>query len=33
MTKKWKKIIFIAPLAILGMLLFIGIGGELVRQL
>ena len=33
MTRKWKKMIFIAPLAILGMLLFIGIGGELVRQL
>ena len=33
MTRKWKKMIVIGPLAILGMLLFIGIGGELVRQL
>jgi hypothetical protein len=30
MRRKW---IFIAPLAILGILLFIGIGGELVQQL
>lgn len=28
-----KKLIFIAPLAILGMLLFIAIGGEIVMQL
>ena len=28
-----KRLIFIAPLAILGMLLFIAIGGELVLQL
>ncbi|MGB9071800.1 MAG: hypothetical protein WCC22_03955 [Terriglobales bacterium] len=28
-----KRLIFIAPLAILGMLLFIAIGGELVRLL
>ena len=33
MTRKWKKMIFIAPLAILAMLLFAFIGGELVRQL
>jgi hypothetical protein len=31
--KKFKKLIFIAPLAILGMLLLIFIGGELVRLL
>jgi hypothetical protein len=31
--KKLKRLIFIAPLAILGMLLFIFIGGELVRLL
>jgi hypothetical protein len=30
MRRKW---IFLAPLAILGMLLFIAIGGEVVRQL
>ena len=28
-----KKLFFIAPLAILGMLLFIALGGEIVRQL
>lgn len=33
MTKRWKKLIFIAPLAILGMLVFIAIGGEVVLQL
>src|SRR5438128_7715425 len=33
MTRKWKKMIFIAPLAIMAMLLFALIGGELVRQL
>jgi hypothetical protein len=33
MTPRWKKMIFIAPLAILGMLLFIVIGGEIVLQL
>jgi hypothetical protein len=33
MTKRWKRLIFIAPLAILGMLLFIAIGGEVVLQL
>ena len=33
MSKRWKRIILIAPLAILGMLLFIAIGGEIVMQL
>jgi hypothetical protein len=33
MSKKWKRLIFIAPLAILGMLLFIFIGGEIVLHL
>lgn len=33
MRPRVKRLIFIAPLAILGMLLFIAIGGELVRLL
>ncbi len=33
MTPRLKKMIFIAPLAILGILLFIAIGGEIVLQL
>jgi hypothetical protein len=33
MRPRWKKLIFIAPLAILGILLFITIGGEIVLQL
>lgn len=33
MKGRWKRLVFIAPLAILGMLLFIAIGGEVVRQL
>ena len=33
MRPRWKKMIFIAPLAILGMVLFIAIGGEVVLQL
>jgi hypothetical protein len=33
MRPRLKRLIFIAPLAILGMLLFIAIGGELVLQL
>jgi MFS family permease len=33
MSKRWKRLIFIAPLAILGMLLFIVIGGEIVMHL
>ena len=33
MRPKLKRLIFIAPLAILGMLLFIAIGGELVLHL
>ena len=33
MRRKLKRLIFIAPLAILGMLLFVAIGGELVLQL
>ena len=33
MRPRWKKVIFIAPLAMLGMLLFIVIGGEIVLQL
>ena len=31
MRKRWMKMIFIAPLAILGILLFIAIGGEVVH--
>jgi len=33
MKPRWKKLIFIAPLAMLGMLVFIVIGGEIVLQL
>src|SRR5207247_7884751 len=33
MRPRWKKMIFLAPLAMLGMLLFIVIGGEIVLQL
>jgi hypothetical protein len=33
MRPKWKRLIFIAPLAILGLLLFAFLGGELVRLL
>jgi hypothetical protein len=33
MRPKWKKLIFIAPLAILAMALFIVIGGEVVMRL
>ena len=33
MRPKLKKLILIAPLAILGMLLFVVIGGEVVKQL
>ena len=33
MSSRLKRLIFIAPLAILGMLLFIAIGGEVVLQL
>ncbi len=33
MSRKWKKLIFIAPLAIVAMLLFIVIGGEIVMRL
>ena len=33
MSRNWKKMIFIAPLAILGMLLFIFLGGEIVMLL
>lgn len=33
MSRRLKRLIFIAPLAILGMLLFIAIGGVIVRQL
>jgi hypothetical protein len=33
MRPRVKRLIFIAPLAILGMLLFIGVGGEIVLQL
>lgn len=33
MTPRSKKLIFMAPLAILGMLLFVAIGGTLVQQL
>jgi hypothetical protein len=33
MRPRWKKLIWIAPLAILGMVLFIFIGGEIVMHL
>src|SRR5258706_13907830 len=33
MRPRWKKLIFIVPLAILGMLLFVFIGGEVVMHL
>jgi hypothetical protein len=33
MRPRWKRFIFIAPLAILGMVLFIAIGGEIVLHL
>ena len=33
MRPRWMRLIFIAPLAILGMLLFVFIGGELVLHL
>jgi len=33
MSDRRKRLILIAPLAILGMLLFVAIGGEIVRQL
>jgi hypothetical protein len=33
MRPRWQRVIFIAPLAILGMLVFIVIGGEIVLQL
>ena len=33
MRPRWKKMIFIAPLAMLGMLVFIAVGGEIVLQL
>ncbi len=33
MSRRLKRLIFIAPLAILGMLLFIAIGGEIVLHL
>jgi hypothetical protein len=33
MIRKWKKLIFIAPLAILAMILFVFIGGEIVLHL
>src|SRR5258706_15128868 len=33
MRPRWKKAIFIAPLAILGMLVFTAIGGEIVLEL
>lgn len=33
MSRRWKKLVLIAPLAILGMLLFIFIGGEIVLHL
>ena len=33
MRPRWKRLILIAPLAILGMLLFIGIGGGIVQFL
>ncbi|HEV7669023.1 MAG TPA: hypothetical protein VGS22_10895 [Thermoanaerobaculia bacterium] len=33
MDRKWKRLIFIAPLAILGMALFAALGGEIVKLL
>ena len=33
MTKRWKRLVFIAPLAILGILVFVVIGGEVVLHL
>jgi hypothetical protein len=33
MSKRWKKMVFIAPLAILAMVLFVFIGGEIVMSL
>jgi hypothetical protein len=33
MRPRWKKMIYIAPLAVLGMAVFIAIGGEVVLQL
>ena len=33
MRPRWQRMIFIAPLAILGMLVFIAIGGEIVLHL
>ena len=33
MSRRWKRVIFIAPLAILGMLLFVVTGGEVVLHL
>ena len=33
MRPRWKRLILIAPFAILGILLFMAIGGEIVKQL
>jgi hypothetical protein len=33
MSRKWKKLIFIIPAAILGILVFVAIGGEIVLHL
>ena len=33
MKRKWKRLIWIAPLALLGMVVFITIGGEIVMRL
>jgi hypothetical protein len=33
MNRKWKKLIFIIPAAILGILVFVAIGGEIVLHL
>jgi hypothetical protein len=33
MSVRWKRLIFIAPLALLGMVVFVAIGGEIVLQL
>ena len=33
MRPRWKKLMFIAPLAVLGMLVFITLGGVIVMQL
>ena len=33
MRPRWKKLMFIAPLAILGMVLFVTLGGEIVKHL